>query len=55
MCGIDLITFFFLMLDLLLAVIILVNFPNKWALFDATSSASIFKSSLVKFSLRLFL
>ena len=46
-----LILIFSQMLDLLLAGIVLVNFPNKWALFDATASASIFKSSLVKFGL----
>ena len=40
------------MLDLLLPVIVLVYFPNKWALFDATASASIFKYSLVKVGLR---
>ena len=43
------------MLDFLIAVIVLVNFPNKWALFGATASASILKSSLVKFGLRCFL
>ena len=43
------------MLDFLLAVIVLVNFPNKWALCDATASASIFKSSLVKFGLHCLL
>ena len=53
--AVDLITYFSQMLDLLLAVIVLVNFPHKLALFDATASASIFKSSLVKFGLRCFL
>ena len=46
--GIDLSTYFSQMLGLLLAVMVLVNFPNKWALFDATASASKLKSSLVK-------
>ena len=43
------------MFDLLLAVIVLVNVPKKWALFDATASVSIFIFSLVKFGLRCFL